>query len=248
MMNWAINVDGLTKKFGSLVAVDDLTFRVEEGKIFGFLGPNGSGKSTTIRMLCGILTPSSGWGKVLGYDIFKEPEKIRQNIGYMSQKFSLYQDLTVDENLNFYGGIYSVNSHKLTNRIKEIKSFLHLEHKSKVIVETLSGGWKQRVALGCALLHEPKLLFLDEPTAGVDPVSRRIFWNLLKELAQSGVSILVTTHYMDEAELCDIIGIIYQGKLMSFGTPEQIHLQYNTKNIEDAFINLVTEGKGVDYE
>ncbi|MFZ5943305.1 MAG: ABC transporter ATP-binding protein [Bacillota bacterium] len=247
-MTYAIDVKGLSKRFGSLAAVDDLSFQVEKGRIFGFLGPNGSGKSTTIRMLCGILTPSSGTGNVLGYNIMKEPELIRQNIGYMSQKFSLYQDLSVEENLNFYGGIYSVNKKKLQLRIEEIKNFLHLEKNSQAIVETLSGGWKQRVALGCALLHEPQLLFLDEPTAGVDPVSRRIFWNLLKELAQSGVSILVTTHYMDEAEMCDTIGIIYQGKLMSFGTPGEIHRQYNTDNIEDAFINLVTEGRGIDYE
>lgn len=247
-MVWAIDVKGLTKKFDSLVAVNDLTMQVEQGKIFGFLGSNGSGKSTTIRMLCGILSPTEGEGSVLGYDIKNEPEKIRQNIGYMSQKFSLYQDLTVKENLYFYGGIYSVPNKELKKRIEEIQEFLHLGDRLNALVGTLSGGWKQRVALGCSLLHKPKLIFLDEPTAGVDPVARRIFWDLLKELAKSGVSILVTTHYMDEAELCDVLGIIYLGNLISFGTPSEIRQKYKTDSVEQAFINIVTEGKGVDYE
>lgn len=243
-----IFLDQLTKEFGDLKAVDNLTLSVPPGKIFGFLGPNGSGKSTTIRMICGILTPTSGEGHVLGYDIKSQSELIRTHIGYMSQKFSLYHDLTIEENLTFYGQIYGLEKEKLAERIKETKIFLQLDKRSNDIVDTLSGGWKQRVALGCALLHNPKLLILDEPTAGVDPVSRRIFWEILKGLADQGISILVTTHYMDEAELCDLIGIIYQGKLISFGTPEEIKLKHNEKTIEDTFISIVTEGGDKWYE
>ncbi len=246
--NDVIFLDRLTKTFGTKTAVDQLSLSVPSGKIFGFLGPNGSGKSTTIRMICGILSPTSGEGHVLGYNIKTQPEEIRRNIGYMSQKFSLYHDLTIEENLKFYGQIYGVEKDHLIERIKETKSFLQLEERAHEIVDTLSGGWKQRVALGCALLHNPKLLILDEPTAGVDPVSRRIFWEILKGLAAEGISILITTHYMDEAELCDLIGIIYQGKLISFGSPEEIRLKHNEKNIEDTFISIVTEGGSKWYE
>ncbi len=243
-----IILNNLTKEFGDKRVVDHLTFSVPSGKIFGFLGPNGSGKSTTIRMICGILSPTSGEGTVLGYDIKKESESIRLGIGYMSQKFSLYQDLTVEENLLFYGKIYGVDGERLTHRIQEIQSFLQLEKRLNDIVDTLSGGWKQRVALGCALLHKPKLLILDEPTAGVDPVSRKVFWDILKGLAADGISILITTHYMDEAELCDLIAIIYQGNLISFGTPEEIRIKHNEKNIEDSFISIVTQGGDKWYE
>lgn len=247
-MNDAVAVQGLTKKFDDITAVDNLSFRVPRGRIFGFLGPNGSGKSTTIRMLCGILTPSSGKGEVLGLDVAENPEKIRQSIGYMSQKFSLYQDLTVDENLEFYAGIYSVDEAARAGKINEIKRFLHLESKEKIISGNLSGGWKQRVALGCALLHEPEMLFLDEPTAGVDPVARKIFWDLLRELSGKGVSILVTTHYMDEAALCDLLGIIYRGRMISFGSPQEICLEHGKNTVEEVFIDIATDGKGVDYE
>lgn len=243
-----IVLDHLTKEFGDKRVVNQLTFSVPAGKIFGFLGPNGSGKSTTIRMICGILSPTSGEGNVLGYDIRSEAELIRLNIGYMSQKFSLYHDLTVEENLYFYGKVYGVEEPKLSERIREVKSFLQLEKRAKDIVDTLSGGWKQRVALGCALLHEPKLIILDEPTAGVDPVSRKVFWQILKGLANDGISILITTHYMDEAELCDLIAIIYQGNLISFGTPEEIRIKHKEKNIEDSFISIVTEGGDNWYE
>ncbi len=243
-----IVLDHLTKEFGDKRVVNQLTFSVPAGKIFGFLGPNGSGKSTTIRMICGILSPTSGEGNVLGYDIRSEAELIRLNIGYMSQKFSLYHDLTVEENLYFYGKVYGVEEPKLSERIREVKSFLQLEKRAKDIVDTLSGGWKQRVALGCALLHEPKLIILDEPTAGVDPVSRKVFWQILKGLASDGISILITTHYMDEAELCDLIAIIYQGNLISFGTPEEIRIKHKEKNIEDSFISIVTEGGDNWYE
>lgn len=240
--NDVIFLEDLSKSFADKIAVDQLTLKVPPGKIFGFLGPNGSGKSTTIRMICGILSPTSGDGYVLGFNIKTQPEEIRRHIGYMSQKFSLYHDLTIEENLLFYGQIYGVEKDHLAKRIRETKEFLQLEERANEIVDTLSGGWKQRVALGCALLHNPKLLILDEPTAGVDPVSRRIFWEILKGLANDGISILVTTHYMDEAELCDLIGIIYQGRLISFGTPEEIQLAYSKKSIEDAFISIVTEG------
>jgi len=248
VINNVIILNQLTKEFAEKRVVDQLTFSVPAGKIFGFLGPNGSGKSTTIRMICGILSPTSGDGCVLGYDIKTQSEQIRLNIGYMSQKFSLYHDLTVEENMLFYGKIYGVDEDYLPERVEEITKFLQLGERSHDIVDTLSGGWKQRVALGCALLHKPKLIILDEPTAGVDPVSRRIFWNILKGLADQGISILLTTHYMDEAELCDLIAIIYQGKLISFGTPEEIRIKHKEKNIEDSFISIVTEGGNKWYE
>lgn len=193
-MEHAISIRNLTKKFGDFTAVDNISFDIPKGKIFGFLGPNGSGKSTTIRMICGVLTPTSGTGTVLGYDIKKESEKIKQNIGYMSQRFSLYEDLTVEENLDFYGSIYLLNKDELNERKRELIEMAGLNGKEKALAGTLSGGWKQRLALGCSLIHRPKLLVLDEPTAGVDPVSRREFWKLVNELVKEGITALVTTH------------------------------------------------------
>ncbi|MDA8234605.1 MAG: ABC transporter ATP-binding protein [Clostridia bacterium] len=242
-MEHAIEVQGLTKTFGDFTAVDNLSFRIKPGEIFGFLGPNGSGKSTTIRMLCGILSPSGGQGKVLGYDL-KDSEKIKQNIGYMSQKFSLYEDLTVEENIDFYAGIYGLRGKEVRERKEELIQLALLTGKEKALAGTLSGGWKQRLALACALVHRPHLLFLDEPTAGVDPVSRRVFWELLYRVAAQGVTILVTTHYMDEAEKCDVVGFIYQGKLMGFGTPGELMGAMGLTNLEDVFIKVVEE----DYQ
>lgn len=235
----AIEVNGLVKKFGDYTAVDNISFEVPKGKIFGFLGPNGSGKSTTIRMLCGVLTPTQGNASVLGYDIVKEAEKIKQNIGYMSQKFSLYEDLTVSENLDFYAGIYGLNKNQRDERKKAIISMAGLEGRENNLTRNLSGGWKQRLALGCALIHKPKLLILDEPTAGVDPVSRRIFWEMIYSLARQGITILVTTHYMDEASSCDLLGFIFNGKLIAIDTPEELIKNEQVSNLEDVFIKYV---------
>ncbi len=239
MNDKAIDVKGLRKKYKDFVAVDGIDLQVDKGKIFGLLGPNGAGKSTTIRMLCGVIIPTEGEGKVIGYDINKDGEKIRQNIGYMSQKFSLYEDLTVLENLRFYSDIYSLPREIGNKRIGEIIEMAGLKEKVKSLTAHLSGGWKQRLALGCALIHRPKLLILDEPTAGVDPVSRRIFWDMIYELANQGITILVTTHYMDEAESCDEISFIFRGKVLAKGTPSKLIKSCGGKNLEDVFINYV---------
>ena len=238
-MEYAIQVEGLTKKFDDFTAVDKISFSIPKGSIFGFLGPNGSGKSTTIRMLCGVLVPTSGKGTVLGYDIVKDTEKIRQSIGYMSQKFSLYEDLTVEENLDFYAGVYSLPKAVKQQRKKELIQLANLEGKEKKLAGSLSGGWKQRLALGCALIHKPKLLFLDEPTAGVDPVSRRVFWKIIHQISKQGITILVTTHYMDEAESCDITAFIFNSKLMTIGATKELIQQEGAKGLEDVFVSYV---------
>ncbi len=219
MTQHAIEVEDLTKTFDSFVAVDHLTFHVKRGEIFGFLGANGAGKSTTIRMLCGLLSPSSGQAKVGGFDIAKEPEEVKSTIGYMSQRFSLYEDLTVEENLEFYGGIYDLPPARIEERKQWAIRMAGLQGKERVLTKMLSGGWKQRLALGCSILHEPPILFLDEPTGGVDPLSRRQFWELIYELSGKGVTVFVTTHYLDEAEHCNSIGLIHAGKLIASGSP-----------------------------
>jgi len=221
-MEYAIEISHLTKKFGNFTAVNDVSFNVKKGEVFGFLGPNGSGKTTVIRMLMGLITPTSGTGKVLGYDISKNIQDIKEQIGYMSQKFSLYEDLTVEENLDFYGGAYGIPHDKLSQRKKEILKMADLEGRENMITSNLSGGWKQRLALGCAIIHEPKILFLDEPTGGVDPIARRNFWDLIYNLSEQGVTIMVTTHYMDEAEHCNTIGFIYYGSLLTLDTPNNM--------------------------
>ncbi|MDF2521373.1 MAG: transporter ATP-binding protein [Clostridia bacterium] len=248
MMEYAIEIQNLTKKFGSFTAVNDISFGIPKGKIFGFLGPNGSGKSTTIRMICGVLSPTSGRGTVLGYDMYKDTERIKQNIGYMSQKFGLYEDLTVDENLDFYGSIYMIDAEELAARKMELIEMAGLAGKEKALAGTLSGGMKQKLALGCALIHRPKVLVLDEPTAGVDPVSRREFWKVITELSNSGITILVTTHYMDEASICDIIGFIYNGSLITMDTPEGLFNKHNTRNLEDIFIEYVSKLSSKEVE
>lgn len=237
----AISCEDLTKKFGSLVAVDHVSLSIPKGTIVGFLGPNGSGKSTVIRILSGILTPTSGTGQVLGYDIRTESEIIKHHIGYMSQRFSLYEDLTVEENLNFYAGIYGLQGKKAKERKEELIHMAGLTGREKQRAGSLSGGWKQRLALSCALLHEPELLILDEPTAGVDPVSRRIFWDVIHRLAKSGITVLVSTHYMDEAETCDLISFIFFSKLLITGTPTDLIRQYGANSLDDVFIQLVEE-------
>ena len=217
----AIEVHGLTKRFGDRVVVNDVTFEVRRGEVFAFLGPNGSGKSTTIRMLCGILSPTAGGGRVLGYDIATQSEQIKQHIGYMSQRFSLYEDLTVRENLEFYAGIYEVPTATLQSRVSELIAMAGLEGREGQLAAQLSGGWKQRLALSCAIVHRPPLLFLDEPTAGVDPVSRREFWTMIHGLAAGGVTVFATTHYLDEAEHATRVAMIDGGVLSALATPEE---------------------------
>jgi ABC-2 type transport system ATP-binding protein len=219
---YAVVADNLTKKFGHFVAVDNLSLKVRRGEVFGFLGPNGAGKSTTIRMLCGLLEPSMGSASVGGYDVGAHPDEVKLRIGYMSQRFSLYEDLTVEQNIAFYGGIYGIEGRRLLDRQEWAIEMAGLRGKEKNLTASLSGGWKQRLALGCAILHEPPILFLDEPTGGVDPVSRRNFWDLIYALSQSGVTVFVTTHYMDEAEHCNTIGLIYSGKLIAVGAPTEL--------------------------
>lgn len=218
----SVVVEDLVKRFGNFVAVDRLSVSVRKGEVFGFLGPNGAGKSTTIRMLCGLLKPTSGRAEVAGYDVSRKPEAVRQNIGYMSQKFSLYNDLTVMENLRLFAGLYSVSQKELGGRMEWALEMANLKGREDLITATLPGGWKQRLALGCAVLHRPPIVFLDEPTSGVDPISRRQFWDLIHQMAQEGVTVFVTTHYMEEAEYCNRLALIFRGKLVALGTPTEL--------------------------
>jgi ABC-2 type transport system ATP-binding protein len=214
-----LEVLGLTKKFGDFTAVDHVSFTVQPGEVIGYLGPNGSGKTTTIRMLCGLMTPTEGTAKIMGIDVVKNPEEVKTHIGYMSQKFALYDDLTVLENLQFYAGIYDVPEDEEAARIKDIVKMAGLEGRTNLRTGEISGGWRQRLALGCALVHQPPLLFLDEPTSGVDPVARREFWDLIYQLAHDGTTIFITTHYMDEAEHCNKVAFMHRGKLLAHDTP-----------------------------
>jgi ABC-2 type transport system ATP-binding protein len=233
----AVSLTDLSRSFGDFIAVHRVSLDVRKGEIFGFLGPNGAGKSTTIRMLCGILKPTSGTGTVAGFDIVREPERIKENIGYMSQKFSLYEDLTVRENIGFYAGIYRIPPHKVDERMEWAIRMADLEGHRETLTGQLSGGWKQRLALGCAILHEPPIIFLDEPTAGVDPISRRNFWDLIYRLAEGGTTVFVTTHYMDEAEYCDRLAFIYRGEVVALGTPEEL----KTEHMADEIIEVRCE-------
>ncbi|HXF94752.1 MAG TPA: ABC transporter ATP-binding protein [Gemmatimonadales bacterium] len=234
----AVVTRDLTRRFGDLVAVRGLTLEIRQGEVFGLLGPNGSGKTTTIRMLCGLLQPTGGTAQVAGIDVAREPDRVKARIGYMSQRFGLYEDLTVAENLDFYGGIYGLRDAVRRERIGGVVGFLGLSGRLGQLVGTLSGGWKQRVALGCALLHAPPVLFLDEPTAGVDPAARRGFWSTIKTLAAQGTTVIVTTHYMDEAERCERLGLMSQGRLIALGTPAQVAATVGGATLEDAFIIL----------
>jgi ABC-2 type transport system ATP-binding protein len=239
----SISVVNLEKKFGDFTAVNKITFWVKKGEIFGFLGANGSGKSTTIRMLCGIITPTSGTGSVAGHDIVTEPEEIKHSIGYMSQKFSLYEDLTPYENLRFYLGIYSVPPEQWEERIDWVLNMTRLQEEKNRLTKELPPGWRQRLALGCSLLHKPDVLFLDEPTSGVDPITRQHFWNFIQQLARDGITVFVTTHYMDEARFCERIVMINAGSIVASGSPAEIIAaacpDSPQADLNDAFITLM---------
>ncbi len=241
----AVIVRDLEKRFGSFVAVNRVSFSVSRGEIFGFLGPNGAGKSTTIRMLTGILPPTSGTGTVAGFDIAREPERVKTQIGYMSQRFSLYEDLTVEENIDFYGGIYRVPRARRLERKAWVLEMAGLTEHRRSRTAALAGGWKQRLALGCAILHEPPILFLDEPTSGVDPINRRRFWRLIRSLAEGGTTVFVTTHYMDEAEYADRLALISGGELIALGSPSALKAKTAGDGIrptlEDVFVRLIEE-------
>ena len=225
-MSYSIEVTNLSKRFGKFIAVDDISFTVEKGRIVGFLGANGAGKSTTIKMLCAILNSTSGTAKVAGYDINTQPESVKKHIGYMSQKFSLYEDLTVEENIEFFGGIYGMSNTQLKQRRNWALEMAGLKGLENSIAKSLPGGWKQRLALGCAGLHEPEVIFLDEPTGGVDPVSRRSFWDLINDFSEKGATVFVTTHYLDEAEYCHEIMLIHNGKIVAGGSPVEMKKKY----------------------
>ncbi len=235
-----VEVRDLVKRFGAFTAVAGISFAVRRGEIFGFLGPNGAGKSTTIRMLCGLLAPTAGAGRVAGFDIVRETERIKTRIGYMSQKFSLYDELTVEENIDFYSGIYRLPRAKKTERKEWVLTMAGLREHRRARTGVLSGGWKQRLALGCAVLHEPPILFLDEPTSGVDPNSRRRFWDLIYELSSRGVTVFVTTHYMEESEYCDRLGVIYRGELIATGAPREL----KTRHLQEAVIDVACDRPG----
>jgi len=238
-MPFSVQAKDLTRTFGSFTAVDKISFDVKKGEIFGFLGANGAGKTTTIRMLCGLLIPSAGEATVAGFDIYKEYEEIKRNIGYMSQKFSLYEDLTVRENIQFYGGVYGLSRGQIKQKTEELVNYLHLEEQIDKLTSDLPLGWKQRMALSTAILHEPQIIFLDEPTSGVDPVSRRNFWLLIYELAERGKTVFVTTHYMDEAEYCHRLGIMKDGRIVELDTPAALKTKYKADSMQDVFINIV---------
>lgn len=238
MTEKVIQVKNLLKKFGDFVANDHLNFDVYKGEIFGFLGANGAGKTTAMRILCGLSLPTSGEITVGGFDIYKQTEKIKQNIGYMSQKFSLYEDLTVFENIKFYAGIYGLSDKEIKEKANALIEKLGLEGSKKKLVESLPLGWKQKLAFSIAIIHNPKIVFLDEPTGGVDPITRRQFWDLIYEAAEKGITVFVTTHYMDEAEYCDRISIMVDGKIEALDTPSALMEQHNAKNMDEVFLKL----------
>lgn len=239
-----VDLKNILKSFNGFNAVDGIDLTIKKGEIFGILGPNGAGKSTLIRMICGVLTPTSGEGRVYKYDVRNDSEKIKEKIGYMSQKFSLYEDLTVLENLKFYTEIYLVPKGERKERIRETIMMAGLKGKENVLAGNLSGGWKQRLALGCTLIHNPEILILDEPTSAVDPVSRRIFWEIIYKLSNKGITIIVTTHYMDEAESCDRVVFIFDGKIIGKGNPKEIIKDRKLSNLEEVFISFVEERSG----
>jgi ABC-2 type transport system ATP-binding protein len=239
-MAGVVTLDRLTKYFGHFKAVDEVSLEVEAGEIFGFLGANGAGKTTVIRMLCGLLLPTSGTGIVNNFDIFRDSEKIKRSIGYMSQKFSLYRDLTARENLQFYGSVYQIPNGQLKQRIEELSVSLELSEFIDRLAESLPTGWRQRLALGAALIHKPKILFLDEPTGGVDPVFRRKFWEILYRLADQGTTLFVTTHYMDEAEFCRRVSIMHRGKIIEMGNPQELIKKYHQPDLQELFVSLIS--------
>ena len=238
----AIVVKNMVKKFGDFVANDNLSFEVEQGEIFGFLGANGAGKTTAIRILCGLSTPTSGEMMVAGFDIYKQTEQIKRNIGYMSQKFSLYEDLTVNENIRFYGGIYGIPAAERKQRSEAMLKRLELTEYADRLIGDLPLGWKQKLAFSIAILHNPSIVFLDEPTSGVDPITRRQFWDLIYEASERGITVFVTTHYMDEAEYCNRVSIMAEGKIEALDTPEALKKQYKAKNMDEVFLRIARKG------
>ena len=236
--NYIIEAENLTKKFGNFTAVDSISFNVSKGEIFGFLGANGAGKTTAIRMLCGLSTPTSGKATVAGFDVYKETEKIKKNIGYMSQKFSLYEDLTVLENIRFYGGIYGLNNLQIKEKTESLIELLKIEDAKNKLIKSLPLGWKQKLAFSVAIIHDPKIVFLDEPTGGVDPLTRRQFWNMIYQSASEGVTVFVTTHYMDEAEYCNRISMMVDGKIAALDTPRKLKEMFGAKTMQDVFVKL----------
>ncbi|HMU46441.1 MAG TPA: ABC transporter ATP-binding protein [Chitinophagaceae bacterium] len=238
-----ITANNLTRKFGDFVAVDHISFEVAKGEIFGFLGANGAGKTTAMRMLCGLLFPTSGEATVAGYDVYKQNEKIKKSIGYMSQKFSLYEDLTVKENMQFYGGIYHMTDKFIKEKTAFILDHLHLQKEANLLVKSLPLGWKQKLAFAVSIFHEPGIVFLDEPTGGVDPVTRREFWNMIYEAADRGTTIFVTTHYMDEAEYCGRVSIMVDGRIEALDTPSKLKETYGTTSMDEVFLKLARKAK-----
>ena len=243
-MTDAIRAKDLTRTFGDFTAVDHITFDVRAGEVFGFLGANGAGKTTAIRMLTGLLAPTSGQATVAGHDVFREAEAIKRDIGYMSQRFSLYDDLTVRENIQLYGGIYDLEPGEIRDRTKRILDRLRLAHAERELVRALPLGWKQKLAFSVALLHEPQIVFLDEPTSGVDPITRRQFWEMIYEAAHGGTTVLVTTHYMDEAEYCDRISIMVAGRIDAMGTPAELKAREGVSSIDELFVRLARPAEG----
>lgn len=242
MSEAAVLAKQLTRKFGDFVAVDKISFAVSKGEIFGFLGANGAGKTTAMKMLIGLLEPTSGEATVAGFDVYREAELIKKNIGYMSQRFSLYEDLTVRENIRFYGGIYGLSNETIRMKTRQLLTKLDLESSADTLLKDLPLGWKQKLAFSIAVVHEPKIVFLDEPTGGVDPITRRQFWNMIYEAASMGVTVFVTTHYMDEAEYCDRISIMVDGHISAIGSPGDIKRQLSVSSIDEAFVKLARPG------
>jgi ABC-2 type transport system ATP-binding protein len=238
-----IQAEKLTKRFGGFTAVDEISFEVETGEIFGFLGANGAGKTTAMRMLCGLSLPTSGKATVAGFDVYKQNETIKKNIGYMSQKFSLYEDLTVKENIKFYAGIYGMTDVYIKEKTNRLLSQLHMENEANVLVRSLPLGWKQKLAFSVAIFHEPRIVFLDEPTGGVDPVTRREFWIMIYEAAASGITVFVTTHYMDEAEYCSRVSIMVDGKIEALDTPSNLRKDFNASSMDGVFLKLARKAK-----
>jgi len=243
MHNKAIIVDKLSKQFGDFKAVDEISFEVAKGEIFGFLGANGAGKTTAMKMLCGLSMPTSGKATVAGFDVYKDNESIKKNIGYMSQKFSLYEDLTVRENIKFYAGIYGIAPSVIVEKTKQLLKQLDLEKEADLLVGQLPLGWKQKLAFSVAIFHEPQIVFLDEPTGGVDPITRREFWNLIYDAAAAGITIFVTTHYMDEAEYCNRVSIMVDGKVEALDTPANLKQQFDVQSMDEVFLHLARKAK-----
>lgn len=241
-----IKTEKLTKRFGDFIAANEITFEVEKGEIFGFLGANGAGKTTAMRMLCGLSIPSSGKATIAGFDVYKQTEDIKRNIGYMSQKFSLYEDLTVLENIRFFGGIYGLSNTALKNKSEELVEQLGLQQEAKKLVVALPLGWRQKLSFSVAVLHEPKIVFLDEPTGGVDPVTRRQFWDLIYEASAKGITVFVTTHYMDEADYCNRVSIMVDGKIAALDKPANLKKQFKAESMDDVFYQLARGAKRSD--